>query len=113
MPVAMPFTAMPELCDSGWVTTGERWYDMSQGSWFKGPHVHSILEQLERAYDARDDVPLRESARAFAEGYDVRRVMLDHWIPTLTRIEEHLDGRLVMPEVKLNRAMRRSKERAA
>lgn len=106
------FTAMHELAGpADWKTTGERWYDMAHGAWFQAPHVAAILDRLEQAYDARGDEKLKTECRQFAEGYDARTVMAEHWVPTLAKLED----RLTVPQVRpgINRAQRRAAERAA
>jgi glycosyltransferase involved in cell wall biosynthesis len=109
------WTAMPELAGPAqWVTEGDRWYNMSQGSWFKAPRVESILARLEDAYDARGDTGLSAGCRSFAEGYDARRVMAEHWAPVLDVLEERLAEKRTdapLPAVSLNRAARRRQQK--
>jgi glycosyltransferase involved in cell wall biosynthesis len=103
------WTAMPELVGHGWITEGERWWDMSQGSWFKHATTSSILDCLEQAYLERGGGS--EKAREFALGYDVRTVFEEHWKPILATLEERMGERGQMPAVTLNRANRRRKTR--
>ena len=94
--IVTDYTAMPELCGAGWLVEGDPWYDTTQGAWFKHPSVDSIIDALEHAY--QDAAGLRGRAREFALGYDVRRVMADHWTPTL----EALDRPREVPPLSLN-----------
>lgn len=103
------FTAMPELVGDGWVCEGERWWDMSQGSYFKAPNVSSILECLEEAYKHRGGGSVK--AREFALGYDARKVFAECWVPILNDLEGRMDAAKV-PAVALNRKARRRKVKA-
>jgi glycosyltransferase involved in cell wall biosynthesis len=76
-------SAMTELCGAGWLVDGDPWYDAPQDSWFKSPSVDGIVAALESAYEARDDQPLRDKARAFALDYDADRVADQHWAPVM------------------------------
>lgn len=99
------FTAMPELVGDGWITEGERLWDMSQGSWFKHATVSSILDCFEQAYEQRGGGS--EKAREFAVGYDARTVFETYWLPILDELEKRRKEKTKMPEVTLNRAGRR------
>ena len=85
------FSAMPELCGAGWKVDGHPYFDYQHGggaSYFQDPDVGSILDALEDAYSEAEN--LREAAREFAVGYDVKRVLYDHWVPALASVEERL-----------------------
>lgn len=92
------FSAMPELVGDGWLTEGERWWDMSQGSWFKAARVASILDCLEQAYEQRGGGS--ELARSFALNYDANTVYQEHWVPVLASLEERMQQRLLIPGLK-------------
>ena len=63
MPViASDHSAMPELCQAGWLVTGDRWWDALQESFLIAPAIGSIVAALEAAYEARDDQELRDAA---------------------------------------------------
>jgi glycosyltransferase involved in cell wall biosynthesis len=107
--IVQDFTAMPELVGHGWAVGGERWYDGSQGSFFSSPNVGEIVDALEAAYEERGGGSVK--AREFALQYDAKTVFAEHWVPTLAELERRMDGRVVMPEVKLNRAQKRRVDR--
>lgn len=83
------FTAQPELVEGfGYLAAVQPMWDAAQLSWFATPLVHSILEQLELAYDTAKE-PLRKgTARAFAETYDQHLVFENYWLPVLDEIDE-------------------------
>lgn len=92
-------TAMTELCGDGWLVENMKIYDPAQGVYWGYPHVDSIVEKLEEAYERRGGGS--EKAREFAEGYDARTVFMDHWVPVLGELEERMTERTRMPEVTL------------
>lgn len=81
-------SAMTELCGAGWLVDGDRWYDATQGAFFKCPAVGDVLDAMRQAYDKRGDETLRERARAFALGYDADVVTETYWKPALKALEE-------------------------
>ncbi|MDQ3671587.1 MAG: glycosyltransferase [Actinomycetota bacterium] len=85
--IATDHSAMSELCEAGWLVDGDPWYDAPQDSWFKCPQIKLIRAALELAYEARGDQELREEARAFALSYDADRVLSEHWLPALARLD--------------------------
>jgi glycosyltransferase involved in cell wall biosynthesis len=74
-------SAMPELLGAGWLVEGDPWWDGSQSSFGLVPHVASIVEALEDAYEARG--ALRKEAVEFAQDYDAGRVLEEFWVPAL------------------------------
>ena len=101
------FSAMTELCGSGWMTGGHRWYDATQGSFMQAPDVPQLIDCMEQAYaHARDD-DVRGRAREFALQYDKRRVFDEYWVPALAEIERRhqpqkpKQGRVVRKRVKV------------
>lgn len=100
------FSAMPELCGAGWKVDGHPYFDYQHGggaSYFQDPDVGSILDALEDAYESADQ--LRERAREFAVGYDVKRVLYDYWVPALAAIEDRLsEKRLAAQKALAERA---------
>lgn len=113
--ITTDWTAMTELCGAGWLVDGERWYDATQGSFYKSPYLADIYESLEAAYAARGDEKIAAGARAFAEGYDADLVMETYWLPVL---EELGRPREVPPLAAAangsgNRAQRRAGTKAA
>lgn len=80
--IVSDFTAQPELVGDGWLVQGEPSYDFSQHSTMFQPSIMSIHDALVQAYDARTDGHSAK-AREFALGYDVEKVWVDHFRPTL------------------------------
>jgi glycosyltransferase involved in cell wall biosynthesis len=85
--IASDHSSMPELTQSGWLVSGDRWWDGSQLSFGIMPSVDSILERLEEAYENRGNQALRDDAFEFAQTYDVDRVTETYWRPTLEALE--------------------------
>jgi glycosyltransferase involved in cell wall biosynthesis len=79
-------SAMTELTGAGWLVQGDPWWDALQESFFIAPHIRSIVDALEAAYQARDDRDLRGRAVRFAEDYDADLVAELHWQPALERL---------------------------
>lgn len=82
------WTSMPELCASGWLTEGSRFWTPF-GSWQCRPDVDSIHDNLAKA--VRSGRSEREKARAWALEYDVGLVMEDYWKPALKQIADHFE----------------------
>src|SRR5204862_7089917 len=70
------WTAMPELCGSGWLTEGSRFWTPF-GSWQSRPDTESIYDCL--AKSVRSGRKEREAAREFALGYDADLITEDYW----------------------------------
>jgi hypothetical protein len=79
-------SSMTELTGAGWLVEGDPWWDALQESFFIAPHVRSIADALEAAYQSRDDLELRARAAAFAEDYDADLVAELYWRPALERL---------------------------
>jgi glycosyltransferase involved in cell wall biosynthesis len=79
-------SAMSELCGAGWLVEGDPWWDALQESFFITPHIRSIIDALEAAYAARDDLELRKRAEWFAADYDADLVAERYWRPALARL---------------------------
>jgi glycosyltransferase involved in cell wall biosynthesis len=112
------WTAMPELCGSGWIVDGDPYYDASQGSFFKSPGVEDVYRAMEMAYDRRGDQSVRARAREFALGYDADLVTETYWRPVLDELDPTpaAGAAVTAPEVftrKPNRAERRALKKAA
>lgn len=74
-------TAMSELVGPGWLVDGQRFYDSTQGAYWKTPNVSEIYEALEDAYDKADTLSLQ--AERFAADYDVNVVWEREWLSVL------------------------------
>ena len=86
------FSAMPELCGSGWKTEGTEFPLFDHGAGFafwQAPSVDSIVDCLTAAYHGAEG--MRGQARQFALQYDADRVLYEHWVPALALLEERLD----------------------
>jgi glycosyltransferase involved in cell wall biosynthesis len=106
--IASDHSAMTELCQAGWLVTGDRWWDPLQESFLICPAVPSIVSALEAAYEARDDQKLRAAGAEFAKAYDADAVTIDYWLPALERLSE---PREIGP-LNGNRAQRRAAKKA-
>ena len=73
-----------------------------------------VVTALEHEYARRDDMVLRDAARAFALDYDADLVTVNYWEPAVERLlGEWPSGRVVPPlPVNGNRAMRRKMAKA-
>lgn len=86
-PVAVTnFSSMPELRGAGWLVDYATKIYTPQSSYQVIPDVDSIVDCYEKAYQARDNIGLRQQARAFALGYDSDRVVNEMWLPALDDI---------------------------
>ena len=86
------WTAMPELMFSGWKVErkdSEKTYTL-QNTYQFDPHADAIADKLELAYQMRGNTDYAKRARAGAQKYDIRRVIKNHWIPVLAKIEKKL-----------------------
>jgi glycosyltransferase involved in cell wall biosynthesis len=102
VPVAVGnWTAMPELVGDGYLIEGTRWYDASQGAFFKHAFVESIVDAFEQAYQRRGGGS--EKARAFAMNYDERKVFTEMWVPVLDELERRRVERRRLPAVRLTK----------
>jgi len=87
--VVSNFTAQPELVGGfGYIAAVQPYWDAPQSSWFATPLVHSVLEELEHAYDTAKEPLRKTAARAHAETYDNELVFQDYWLPVLAEIDE-------------------------
>ncbi len=82
--ITTDWTAMTELCGAGWLVDGERFYDATQGSFFKMPYVSEITDAMETAY--KEAAGLKDKAREFALKYDADTVFEKYWLPVLDEI---------------------------
>lgn len=89
--ITTDFTSMPELLGSGWLVTGEKFYDASQRSYQMNPNVQDILNAMEESYAHARDWEIREKAREFASGYDTEHVFETYWKPTLEELQRPIE----------------------
>lgn len=90
--IVSAFTAQPELvADHGWTTAVQPYWDAAQAAWFATPLIHSIIENLEDAYETARDPERRATARAHAQSYDHAQVFERYWKPILTEIDKRME----------------------
>lgn len=92
--IVSDFSAMPEVCGSGWHVECDRDWT-GQLAWQVTPSVADTVRALTEAYGlpaaAWKDV--RDRAITHAAGYDVERVLTEHWLPALSEIEQRIADR--------------------
>jgi glycosyltransferase involved in cell wall biosynthesis len=91
--VVTDFSAMPELCGSGWLVRGEKFWNGAHRSWWCKPRIDEIVKAYELAWRAWDSgsINLRKRrARKFALQYDADLVIKEHWVPALEAVEKRL-----------------------
>lgn len=81
--IVTEWTAMTELCGSGWLVGGERLYDAGHGAFYKTPSIEEIAAALVDAHGKHGDMDVRQKAREFALQYDADRVFTEQWVPVL------------------------------
>ncbi len=109
--IVTDFSSMPELVFSGWkVPYVDRVWNGHQNSYQVVPSVSGIADAFEMAYDCRNDISVREKARAGALEYDADTVTERYWKPVLEKIEGRIKRQ---SEVKARRKIMREKARAA
>lgn len=75
-------SAMSELCGSGWLVGGARWWNKGHSAWWTAPSAEGITAAYREAYElwqAGGLEPYREKAREFALGYDADLVAAQYW----------------------------------
>jgi glycosyltransferase involved in cell wall biosynthesis len=78
------YSTGPELVGPGWLTGGQRYYNRKHKADWMRASEDGIAAALEEAYeDARNR---REAARDFAAGFDINKVVRDHWEPVLAAL---------------------------
>ena len=86
------WTSMGELCFSGWKldkSEAEPEYTQYGAYWFV-PHIGSIYQRLENAYQKKGNKIYRERAREGSLAYDADKIVAEYWIPYLDRLAEEL-----------------------
>jgi glycosyltransferase involved in cell wall biosynthesis len=87
--VVTDWSAMTELCGSGWLVEGARWFNKGHAAWWLRPSVPAITAAYEEAFALWQSGGLgayRDKAREFALGYDADKVLAEHWIPVLAEL---------------------------
>ena len=87
--VVTDFSAMSELCGSGWLAEGARYWNKGHSAWWVRPSVAAITEAYEEAFALWQGGGLgayRDKAREFSLAYDADRVLAEHWVPALSEL---------------------------
>lgn len=90
--VTTDFSAMSELCSSGWLVSGQRHWVGGHESWWTTPSVEEIVNRYEQAWDNRGNRLLNATAREFALDYDADLVTTKYWKPALIECEERFNA---------------------
>lgn len=85
--VVTDFSAMPQLCGSGWKVPGDLFWNPRHAAWWCKPRIAEIAAAYKAAHAGEGD-PV--AARAFAETYDADRVLKEHWAGVLAGLEARL-----------------------
>jgi glycosyltransferase involved in cell wall biosynthesis len=92
--ITTDWTAMTELCGSGWLVEGQVEYDHHQGGWWKVPFISSIKDALQASYEQSKNEKAeqegKDKAVAFAKDYATPVVYDTHWRPSLRELEGRL-----------------------
>jgi glycosyltransferase involved in cell wall biosynthesis len=94
--VTTDFSAMAELCASGWKVPGQKHWVGGHESWWMTPDVGQIAERYESAWRARDNgdlIDYKKRARDFALDYDADKVTTQYWKPAMAECEARFNGR--------------------
>jgi glycosyltransferase involved in cell wall biosynthesis len=86
------WTTMPELCFSGWKVDKKDatpQYTL-QNAYQYLPRVDAIVDKLELAYKHAGSTMYQTNARKGALKYDINKVIDDHWMPVLAKIEKKI-----------------------
>ena len=86
------WASMPELVADGWLAEGCIDYNATHAGYWKKPHADDIANIYEKAYNEWIHPTTwairQETARKFAQRYDVHRVWEKFWKPALARLEK-------------------------
>ena len=102
--IVTDWTAMSELCGSGWKVDGHVFDHVMAEAYWKRPNVDELVDALEKAYAARGDEKVRTRARNFALNYDADKVMNENWKPALEKIHRPREVQPLRPNRKMRRA---------
>lgn len=91
--VTTNFSAMKELCSSGWLVNGQRHWVGGHESWWTTPFVEEIANRYEEAYANRDNADYSKRARDFALDYNADLVTANYWKPAMAECERRFDAR--------------------
>lgn len=80
--IASDFSAQSELINNGWRVAGQLEWDPAQEASYFRAYIPSVIDKLEAAY-AADLEAMQDDCIEFAKGYDVDKVMAEHWQPLI------------------------------
>jgi glycosyltransferase involved in cell wall biosynthesis len=90
--ITTDFSAMTELCSSGWTVEGQRHWVGGHESWWSTPNVEAIAARYQEAWKNRDSKVYRNTARKFALHYDADVVTREYWKPAMQEAEARYAG---------------------
>lgn len=90
--VTSNFSAMTELCSSGWTVSGQRHWVGGHESWWATPNVEHIAERYEEAYASHGSTDYKDRARSFALDYDADLVAANYFKPALAECEARFNA---------------------
>ncbi len=82
------WTAMPEICFSGWkVSKADSYPEYTQyGSHWFVPRIDAIYDKLNEAYHKKGNQIYRDRARTGALAYDADKIVEEYWKPYLEKL---------------------------
>lgn len=87
------WSSMSELCFSGWKVKKyealKQWTQLACYQWI--PRYEAIADRMFAAYNKRDHKGMKERARDGALNYDIDKVFMNYWEPTLKIIQDKID----------------------
>jgi len=72
------------VSEDGWLVSGNPQWDASQLAWWQIPHVPSIVDALEMAYNRGRK--RSEASVEFAKQFEAENVWQKHWMPVLKKL---------------------------
>ena len=93
--VTTNYSAMTELCNSGWTVEGQKHWVGGHESWWVTPNVEQIANRYEEAWQAKDNgsiIDIKNHARRFALNYDADKVTNEFWKPVMAECEERFNA---------------------
>jgi len=86
------WSAMSELCFSGWKVTKEEAEPYYTGlmAWQYQPHIAAIYNKMEAAYQMRGNKDYHKRAVKGAKPYEANKLIETKWLPILDKIEKKL-----------------------
>ena len=98
------WTAMPELCFSGWKVErkdAQKLFTLQNTFQFL-PRAEAIAEKLEAAYRMKGNPDYMQRAREGSKKYDVKRVVNNYWKPVLEKLEARIQNEPAVTNLSQN-----------